>query len=79
MEYQGNVKVNGNYQTISWSSDPDIMPKNYSDSFFFFNQGATFQINGLNANGCPYTDELNVKDYSGPGKKSQDLQYIYTQ
>jgi gliding motility-associated-like protein len=71
MEYQGNVKVNGNYQTISWSSDPDIMPKNYSDSFFFFNQGATFQINGLNANDCPYTDELNVKDYSGPGKKAK--------
>ena len=70
MEYQGHVMVNGDYQTIGWSSNPDIMPKNYSDSIFFFSQGATFQINGLNANGCPFGDELNVKDYSGPGKKA---------
>lgn len=71
MEYQGNVKVNGAYQTINWSSNPDMIPKNYSDSIFFFPKGAIFKIEGLNANGCPYSDEIDVKDYTGPGRKAK--------
>jgi len=71
MEYQGSIHVHGDFETVNWSSNPDIVPKNYADSVFSFSQAAAFKINGVNKNACPYEVELNIKDHVGTRKRTK--------
>lgn len=57
-QLHGQLYVKGDFRTISWKSDPDIMPEQFNDSQFNINEPGTFMVFGIKNNGCPYADTL---------------------
>jgi len=58
---EGFCKVSGSFATLNWQSNPTQIPANYKDSIALVNKSGTIIINGLKANGCPYSDTLKIE------------------
>lgn len=66
-ELSALLKVLGDFKTIDWKTEPDMVPNNHHDSLLYINKKANIYISGLNKNNCPYTDSVFVdgKDLKG--------------
>jgi len=61
LKYTGTVNVVGNYKTIHWASEPDLLPPNFSGNSYSFEAINKFKINGLTRLDCPYAYESAVE------------------
>jgi len=61
LKYNGTVHVVGDYNSIKWSAEPDLIPPNYSGNSYTFEGINKFKIKGLTPLDCPYNYESEVK------------------
>lgn len=60
-ELTAKLQLKGRYNDVTWLSDAMKIPDGFKDSILPINKKGKYQVKGLNANNCPFSDSVSIE------------------
>ena len=60
-ELKAVLQLKGRYKDVLWSSDVMKIPDDFKDSILPINKKGKYQVKGLNASNCPFSDSVSIE------------------